>query len=259
MSTDGRSADLDDQAASERTVRDRLRTVTDPELDRSIVDLGYIDALRIQGSSVRVQFTLPTAWCSPSFAWMMATDIRDEVSALSGVESVEVDLADHMQGEAITRGVNDHRSFTETFEDATDDVEALRARLDEKARLARQYRAVEALLESGLAPGQIVRLTPRDISFGESTARVPVRDGALVVSAPRDPIERYLDKARDTGVVTGPDDPLFATPDGQPIPSDKFTVVHRRARAAKANMTGQESICDRLNEARRARRAEPVE
>ncbi|WP_241997089.1 iron-sulfur cluster assembly protein, partial [Halorubrum sp. SD626R] len=56
------------------TVRDRLDRVEDPELARSIVELDYVDAIDIDGGRVLVQFTLPTAWCSPAFAWMMAVD-----------------------------------------------------------------------------------------------------------------------------------------------------------------------------------------
>ena len=41
---------------------------------------GHIDT--IDDGDVTVEFTLPTAWCSPAFAWMMATDARDEVDSL---------------------------------------------------------------------------------------------------------------------------------------------------------------------------------
>lgn len=49
-------------------VRERLDEVRDPELDRSIVDLDYVDEIRIEEGTVAVAFVLPTAWCSPAFA-----------------------------------------------------------------------------------------------------------------------------------------------------------------------------------------------
>ncbi|MFB6135667.1 MAG: iron-sulfur cluster assembly protein [Halobacteriaceae archaeon] len=54
-------------------VRAALDGVTDPELDRSLVDLGYVDEVAVDGGRATVRLTLPTAWCSPAFAWMMAT------------------------------------------------------------------------------------------------------------------------------------------------------------------------------------------
>lgn len=231
-------------------VRERLDRVTDPELDRSIVELDYIDDIQV-GETVYVRFKLPTAWCSPAFAWMMATDIHEEVGALPDVVDVEVDLVDHMHAEEITRGVNERLAFEAVFEDASEGVEAVRATLDDKARLARQYRAVEALLDAGLEPGQIVDLTRRDVTLNRTAERAAVTlDNGIVVYAPREPLAEYVEKAREVGVVTGPDSQLFTTPDGEPIPPGKFKRVHHRTRAARVNMGGQGAVCDALHRAR---------
>ena len=158
-------------SASELTraaVRDRLDRVTDPELDRSIVELEYIDAIEIDGDRVAVEFTLPTAWCSPAFAWMMAVDARDEVESLPSVERARITLNEHMHETEINRGVNERLSFAESFPDADGDVAAVRAELDEKARVARQYDAVEALLEAGLDAEAIVDLRLEDLDGLES-------------------------------------------------------------------------------------------
>lgn len=228
---------------------DRLDGVTDPELDRSIVELGYIDELRV-GPSVFVRFTLPTAWCSPAFAWMMATDIRDTVSELSGVERVTVELADHMHSEEITRGVNEGRPFDAVFEDATEGVEAVRATLDAKARLARQYRAVEALLGAGLDPEQIIGLRRADLTFDSEAERAAITVDGVVVYAPLSPLAEYVEKARETGVLLDSDDRLFLTPEETPIAPEAFERVHHRARSAKTNMTGQGAVCEALQDAR---------
>ncbi len=233
-------------------VLDRLDSVTDPELDRSIVELGYIDELCV-GPAVFVRFTLPTAWCSPAFAWMMAVDIRDTVSELPGVERVTVRLADHMHDEEITNGVNEGRPFDAVFEDATEGVEAVRATLDAKARLARQYRAVEALLAAGLDPEQIVGLRWTDVTFDPETERAAITTGGVVVYAPLLPLTEYVDKARETGVLLDPDDRLFVTPEGIPIAPEAFERVHHRTRSAKTNMTGQGAVCEALQDARYGR------
>lgn len=238
------------ESPNRSAVRERLARVHDPELDRSITDLEYVEELRIDGGHVTVRFVLPTAWCSPPFAWMMATGIRDEVRALPGVTEVTVDLLDHMHAEEINRGVNRNLPFEAVFEDADDGVEEIRRDLDEKARLARQHTAVEALLDAGLDVDQVVTLAPADLSLSTEPATVVLRDGAVVVSVPAEPLRRYLEKARAVEVVTGPDDRLFADADGEPVSPEAFESVHDRARAAKVNIEGQGSICAELHEAR---------
>lgn len=249
---------------SESAVRDRLDRVTDPELDRSIVELDYIDRIDIEGGRVSIAITLPTAWCSPAFAWMMLADAREEVEALPWVDTARVRLRDHMHGEEITEGVNSGASFAETFPDATGGIEDVRATLDDKARQARQHEAVTALLEAGLEPAQIVELTRDRIELAPDRidptpagneaadrAHVSVRDITVVVD--REPIAAYLRKAEETGHVTGPDDRVFLTPEGEPIPLDRFEEVHRLTRLAGINMDGQGAVCEALNESRRAK------
>ncbi|NKE34656.1 iron-sulfur cluster assembly protein [Natronococcus sp. JC468] len=236
-------------------VRDRLDRVTDPELDRSIVELEYIDDIEIDAGTVTVHLTLPTAWCSPAFAWMMAVDARTEVEELPAVERARIYLREHMHEIEINRGVNAGRSFAEAFPDAEDTVDAVRAELDRKARTARQYDAVEALLEAGLDPETIVSIRPCDLerTDGDDQLSIYLADRAVAVSAPANPIERYLEKARETGLVDAGTDPLFLTPEGEPIESKQFELVHRRGRLAQVNMSSQGGICDGLRESRERR------
>jgi metal-sulfur cluster biosynthetic enzyme len=247
-------------ATTVEAVRSRLMRVTDPELDESIVELDYIDEIDIGDDDVTLHFTLPTAWCSPAFAWMMATDARDELESLPGVETAHVRLHDHMHGTEINRGVNDRLSFEESFPDADGEVQSVRATLDDKARLSRQYAAVEALLEAGLSPEQICRLTPadveRDVEEGpahEQPDQLPVylADESFGVMVEARPLRRYLRKARTVGVVDSSDEPMFRTPEGDVVTPENFDIVHKRGRLAQTNMTGQGGICDALNESRR--------
>ncbi|SFL03631.1 Metal-sulfur cluster biosynthetic enzyme [Halogranum rubrum] len=254
-------------------VRERLDRVTDPELDRSIVALGYIESVDVDLPEVRVEFCLPTAWCSPAFAWMMATDARREVETLSGVERAVVVLTDHMHEEEITRGVNEGMSFEATFPDADGDVESVRRDLDEKALLSRQYHAVSALLDAGLTPEQVVGLTPErlnldhvdDAAAGSAVradgapetpeaTTVFVREGTVGITVPLESTHSYLAKARPLGVVTDGSDPLFRTPDGETLTAENFERVYHRTRLTATNMDGQGGICAYLHEARQGRR-----
>ncbi|MFC7132716.1 MULTISPECIES: iron-sulfur cluster assembly protein [Salinibaculum] len=235
-------------------VRERLDRVHDPELDRSIIELQYIKTIDIDGSTVTVTFVLPTAWCSPAFAWMMATGIRDEVSTLPAVSSVTVRLLDHMHGDEITTGVNQGLSFESVFEDAEDGIEAVRRKLDHKARFARQHAAIKTLRQAGLDPDQIAPLTRAevDLEHRSDLAAVRVQDGALTVTVAREPLADYLAKARETGLVTDETDRLFADREGDPLDPEPeaFESTLRDARLARANIEGQATICESLHESR---------
>lgn len=227
---------------------DRLDRVEDPELARSIVDLEYIDSVEIDDDRVHVRFTLPTAWCSPAFVWMMATDARDETEALDWVREARIELCDHMHDEEITTGVNERNTFAETFPDAEGGVAEVRAALADKARVSRQREAIETLRAGGLAPDQIVALERSDVSLSDETAHVSL-DGLSVV-VDREPIDEYLRRAAESGDVTEPNDTLFLTPESEPIPPDRLDVVQKRSRLAGVNMDGQGAVCDALHEAR---------
>jgi len=246
--------EADEAPVDPEAVRARLDRVHDPELDRSIVELQYVEEIDIDGDAVTVTFVLPTAWCSPAFAWMMATGIRDEVESLSGVADVTVHLPDHMHGEEITTGVNQGLSFETVFDDAEDGIETVRRKLDEKARFARQYDAIRALRDAGLDPEQIVALTLEDIDldFRPETAAVSIQDGTLTVTVPREPLSEYLTKAKATGLVAESGDRLFADRDGDPLDPDPeaFQATLDDTRLAVSNIEGQATICASLHESR---------
>lgn len=250
------STDADAAPAAER-VRSALEPVTDPELDRSIVELDYVDEIRVDaggdGAAVHVAFTLPTAWCSPAFAWMMATDARDAVEALPAVDTCTVELREHMHETEVNRGVNEGLPFADAFPDAEDGVADVRATLDEKAVLARQYAAVEALLDAGLDLEQAAALerTDLDWSAGDDRVAVDVPGASFAVAAPADALERYVEKARELDRFADADR-LFRTPDGDPIDPGDAELVHRRARLAQVNMDGQGGVCDALHRARQS-------
>jgi len=229
-------------------VRERLDRVEDPELARSIVELDYIDAIEVDGDRVEVRFTLPTAWCSPAFAWMMAVDARDEVEALDWADEARIELCDHMHGAEITTGVNARDTFGETFPDADGGVAEVRAAIADKARVSTQRDAITALLDAGVDPEQVVALDRSDVEVAGDEAHVDLGGLSVVVDA--DPVADYLDRVETSGHVTGPDDTLFLTPEGDPIAAERLDVVQKRSRLASVNMGGQGAVCDALHRAR---------
>ncbi|MCL4360601.1 metal-sulfur cluster assembly factor [Patescibacteria group bacterium] len=75
-----------------QAISDALKSIPDPEIGVSIVDLGLIYDIGIdeKRGNVRVLMTLTSIGC-PLFD-LIATPIRDALEKLPGVKSVEVDL-----------------------------------------------------------------------------------------------------------------------------------------------------------------------
>jgi metal-sulfur cluster biosynthetic enzyme len=82
-----------DARLDKATIVDALGDVYDPccaERGLSVVDMGLIEEVHIEGSSVRVELVLTTGWC-PFVASLSAT-IPDRLRQLRGVETVEVNV-----------------------------------------------------------------------------------------------------------------------------------------------------------------------
>lgn len=69
---------------------DALRPVEDPELRRSIVDLGMVRGVRIDGGQVSVQFALTVAGCP--LRNEIQTRVTTALTALDDVSSVQLDF-----------------------------------------------------------------------------------------------------------------------------------------------------------------------
>ena len=70
---------------------DALREVYDPccaDRGISIVDMGVVENVRLDGSHVDVDLVLTTGWCP--FVASMSSAIPDRLKRLDGVESVDV-------------------------------------------------------------------------------------------------------------------------------------------------------------------------
>ncbi len=63
-------------------------------------------AMAVDGDTVAADFRLPTYWCSPNFAWIMAEDMRDALRAPPWARRVRATLADHLFAGKINAAVN---------------------------------------------------------------------------------------------------------------------------------------------------------
>ena len=74
-------------------VMDALRDVYDPccaERGISIVDMGLIEDVRVNGSHVAIDLVLTTGWCP--FVAAMSSAIPERLERVDGVESVDVQV-----------------------------------------------------------------------------------------------------------------------------------------------------------------------
>ena len=114
-----------------------LGTVIDPELDEPITDLGFVTQRTVTSGDVAVRLRLPTAFCSPNFAYLMVSDAHDAVSALDWVHDVQIVLQDHHDADRIDRGVAAGLGFSGTYPDeAAAELDALRRVFRVKAHTA---------------------------------------------------------------------------------------------------------------------------
>jgi metal-sulfur cluster biosynthetic enzyme len=215
-----------------------LRDVRDPELDESVVDLGFVDAVNLECDAVEVVLRLPTFWCAPNFAYLMAIDARAAARGVPGVRHVRVVLKDHMYSDEISSGVSCGDSFAGVFGDQADgdDIDALRALFSGKAFGMRQEQLVRFLLDVGLSPEEIVAVRLGDVH------QLP-RGAAPLAQA-------YLDRRRRVGLSDDDDALLVTTLEGVPIAAAGLEAHLQRTRKQRISMTFNALMCRGLLETR---------
>ena len=83
-------------APRSRALRRRSASVVDPELDEPITDLGFVRSVAVtRAANVEVHLRLPTSFCAPNFAYLMASDAKDALTDLPWTRRVVVELDDH--------------------------------------------------------------------------------------------------------------------------------------------------------------------
>lgn len=213
-------------------VRARLDMVSDPELDQSVAEMGFVNSVEIgDGGDVRISFRLPTFWCAPNFAFLMAHDMREAVESLDWVRRAEITLQDHCHAEDINRGVGGGLSFAETFPgQATAELDELRATFRRKAFQGRQEALLRRLREDGMTPEKICAMR-----IGE-LRRLELVDAARL-------LERYLEIRGEFGGPAGEDDTAFTTPDGEALASEEFSGYLQDLRRLRVNAAFNANMC----------------
>jgi metal-sulfur cluster biosynthetic enzyme len=211
------------------SVQAALRNVFDPELDESLVDLGFIDSLSVSDGRVDLTLRLPTFWCAPNFAYLMVSDAREAVEAVPGVREAHVSLKDHMYSEELSHG----GSFVETFGEQAEgeDLQQLRSLFNRKAFGMRQEQLVRFLQEVGLSAVEIVALR----------LEAPLPRGAAPLLA------QYLERRARLGISS---DALITDTSGRPIAAEDLDAHLRETRRQRISMTFNALTCRGLLETR---------
>lgn len=212
--------------ADRADVEGALATVRDPELDQAITDLGFVTDLIIEGCTVKVRLRLPTFFCAPNFAYLMVSDTRAALLALSGVETAEVVLVDHFAADEVTAGVAAGADLGGAFPGLADgedrQLDDLRLVFRRKTFLADQHRLI------------------RSVGFSETLGDLP--DGPDTTA--------HLARRAELGIDCDPGAPFLVDEEGRPVPADEVEGHLRRIRATAVSIEGNAGFCRGLLETR---------
>ena len=213
-----------------------LDRVLDPELDESLLSLGFVE--RVEGDepgNLTVCLRLPTYWCAANFSYLMASDVRNGLLAVKGVNSVTVRLGEHFASSEVERGAGPGLSFGDAFPNGgPDTLEETRRVFLVKGYYNRQERLLHALKRAGLPFDRIAALRVGDI---------PAEIDERVVS-------RYLERRNDMGLDCSEMAPLIVDVSGTPIPADRLEAYYVRARTTRLAMEASGSLCSAMLESR---------
>ena len=218
-------------AITSEEVYSGLGAVLDPELDEPITDLGFVRSLEVataaDGTEVAVHLRLPTSFCSPNFAYLMASDSKDIITALPGVVRVLVELDDHHDSALINAGLAADAGYRGTFlHEAEESLEELRWTFRRKAHTAAMERCLTELLRA-------------DASLPEESVGT-VRLADLPPGRNKDALVR---RRMAAGLPAEPGAVVLVDPDGQPYPPDKVPMALRRARSTRISIDGNAHFC----------------
>ncbi|MBC8248620.1 MAG: metal-sulfur cluster assembly factor [Anaerolineales bacterium] len=77
---------------TQQTILEALRPVIDPEVGMSVVDLGMIREVVIEGDAVEIRMVLTAPFCP--LADFITDQVRQAVAAVPGVKEAKVTLLD---------------------------------------------------------------------------------------------------------------------------------------------------------------------
>ena len=213
---------------AEAAVLDARSGVRDPELDEPITELGFVSDLRVEEGAVGVKLRLPTPFCAPNFAYLMAHDAREALLSVPGVSEARVVLEDHHTADEINAGMASGSGFESTFgsfgETGGDSLHELRATFRRKAFVGRQEKLCRELLARGRSPAELAGMILDDVPCSEA------KDG-------------YLSRRAELGLDTAADAPFVVDPDGRKLPEDAVVQHLRFARVTRLSIEANAGFC----------------
>ncbi len=216
----------------------RLDRVLDPELDESVLTLGFVE--RVEGDpagNVSVTLRLPTYWCAANFSYLMASDVRNGLLAVEGVNSVTVKLGEHFAGREVQDATGPGKTFGEAFpEGGPDTLEETRQIFLVKGYYNRQERLLQALKRSGMG----------------FDAMAALRVGDIPEAIDDRTVSRYLERRGELGLDCSETAPLIVDVTGAPIPADRLEAYYVRARTTRLAMEASGSLCSAMLQSRNA-------
>jgi metal-sulfur cluster biosynthetic enzyme len=211
-----------------RAAREALHAVSDPELDEPITDLGFVRSIEAsEEGRLTVHLRLPTSFCAPNFAYLMASDAKDVLSALPWTAGVTVLLDDHHDSEIINRGLAADRGYRGTFGDEAEvGLDELRLTFRRKAHSAAMERALTVFLRQHPDLGEegLPAVLLGDLPDTETTSALLRRRTALGFSA-------------------APSQPVLVDENGSPYPPGEVPLRLRFARAIRISIDGNAHFC----------------
>jgi len=225
-------------------ILERLQRVLDPELDESVIHLGFIESLHVHQGHATVALHLPTSWCAANFVYMMAEDIRHALLAVESIHAVTIRVGEHFAAPTIETGVNAGTPFAEAFAaEGGGNLDTLRETFLRKGFTSRQERLLRSLKDAGLTAADICTLRIGDLAF--------VGDACLVRCAGRQPVEvgladtarRYLQRRGELGLDGSPTGPLITDLQDQPLTVERLEEYVTRARTVRLSLEANGVLC----------------
>ncbi|MET0701974.1 MAG: iron-sulfur cluster assembly protein [Mycobacterium sp.] len=205
-----------------------LNAVIDPELDEPITDLGFVRSVEVTAEGdVAVHLRLPTSFCAPNFAYLMASDAKDVLVALDWTRDVTVELDDHHDSDIINAGLAVDAGYRGTFKhEADEDLDELRLTFQRKAHTAAMERCLTGLLraEPDRALTELGEVRLRDLPYDTTTQALLRRRVAIGLSVDGDAV-------------------VMVDHHGHGYRPDDVPMTLRRARSTRISIDGNAHFC----------------
>jgi metal-sulfur cluster biosynthetic enzyme len=202
-----------------------LSTVRDPELDESIVDLGFVTETSVVDGRAEVRLRLPTYFCAPNFAYLMVADAYDAVVSVPGIDTTSIVLEEHFASAEINAGVAAGSGFVDSFPgEAAAELNELRLTFQRKAHTACLERACQRLLTDGWTVEGLAEAHLCDLPDGPERTSL-------------------LRRRSDIGLSLEDESTMFVDDAGAPIAADQVPLRLRFARTVRVSMDGNAHFC----------------